>query len=354
MDPKETSNQSMIDGAAGLIKPTAPRPAAPAQPAQTPAQTPQAAAPVQPIVVDTPLLGKQVYGDQAAAELKTFQDVQKFAKDTIGYEIKTVNDFVPFFAEYKVAKEKAVQAEQLQKTVDNLTTNLNNLPPDISLLVNTALSGENHAPLLQKLSQKAVMDFQKPFESQDLSKIASFYTGKSYTKESIEALDPSVKDVLKDSVRLKYEADRSEFVNLETNTKKAMEQKQVKTRASMESSISQLLASNPGMGKAEVERVRQIMSSGLSDTLFTKEQTWAPDAAEKIAYMEFGKATVMEQAKTIGDYARMVANKEVSKVQEGIMLRSDKPPVQGAQSAAANQMAQQVAQATSWLPPRRR
>ena len=335
--PKEDVDvQSMVDGAAGLIsnKPlTVPaNPAAPAAPAApvAGASAAPAANPINPIVVNTPL-GQQVYGGVPIEKinLASFADVQAFAKDFLGRDIKEVKDFVPLFSELKQAKEIAATAAQLQTVVDNYNTTIENLPSDVSLILRTAIQGEDYKPIIQNLQKKAAVNYDKQFESHDVLDLVNHYTGTKYTKETFDTLDPVAKNALTDSVKLKYNTDRNEVINFEANAAKATKERQEKFQASVESSITKMLVSNPQMDKAAVDRVRQIMTYGIANTLFTKDRTYTPDAAEKIAMMEYGKQTIAAQSQTIGEIVARMTNQGVSKATENLLLRSDKPGLKG-------------------------
>jgi len=284
-----------------------------------------------PAVTVKTAFGTQTYGGTPLADinLTSFADVQAFAKDFLGEEIKEVKDFVPLFTKLKQATEAAAQTAELKQLVDGYTATINNLPKDVSLILNAAIQGNDYKPIIQKLQQKTVIEYEKPFESQDTVKMVNYYTGRQYTKETFDALDEVSRDALSDSVKLKYETDRNEILNFEDNTRKATEQSQKKFKDSVESSISAMLSGNPQMGKAEVDRVRQIMLYGIGDRLFTKDKVYVPDAAEKIAMMEFGKEAIVTQARTIGDLVRKITNESESKVTEKLLLKSDKPPIGG-------------------------
>jgi hypothetical protein len=355
----EISVESMIAGAGGLTggKPivaaapvVAAAPAATAAPAAVVEPTPGPA--IKPIIVRTPL-GDQVYGGVpvSSVKLSSFADVQAFAKDFAGVDIKDVQDFVPILTELKIAKEQADINAQLHKTVGDLTSTLDNLPKDVSLILTTAIQGGDYASVINNFQKRAVLNFDEPFNSQDPVKLVNHYTGKQYTKEAFDALEVTTKDALTDSVKLKFEAERNELLNFETNTKKATEEKQTKFRASVDASIAAWLTSNPHVGKAEVDRVRNRMLYGLTDVLFTNEKTYKPEAAEKVAMMEYGKATIAAQAETIGDIVKQISNKSDSQAVERILLKSDKPPVAGG-GRDNNLIAAEVAKATSWLKPK--
>jgi hypothetical protein len=341
---KEANEQSMIDGAAGLIgnkKITAS--VEPVAPVTT----------INPITVKSPL-GEFTYGGTPAADVKleTFQDVQKFGKEFIGVDLKEVKDFAPFFAQVKTMREQAAQATELQKVVDNYKTNLESLPSEVALILNAAISNGDYKSVINNLQKKSALDYTKPFSDHDPVALANLYTDKNYTKETFEALDESSRSALSDSVRMKFDADRNEVLNFESNNKIALEQKQKAFSASIDASIAAMLTSNPRMDKAAVAEVKKAMQFGLSDSLFTKEKTYSPDAAEKIAMMLYGKQTIAAQSETIGDLVKKTAAASKTEEIQKLLFRSDKPTTQTG-VPASNVIAQQVAAATDWLPKRK-
>lgn len=359
MKPKESSPQDMLSAASGLMgnQPIV-APAAEAAPAADPIPAAQAApAPsgeaINPAVVVKSPLGDQMYGGNPVegVVLTSFADVQAFAKDYLDVEIKEVKDLVPVFEELKKAKEVVVNAAETQKQLDTYVSIINNLPKDVSLILAAVMQGQDHMPIIQKLQQKAVMDYNKPFEAHDTLQLVNHYTGTQYTKETFDTLDETAKRALTDSVRLKYTADSNEMRTFEGNVQKAAEKSQQDFLASVESSISNMVKANPNMDKAAVDRVRKIMQYGVADTLFTKEKTYTPDAAERIAMMEFGKQTIVAQAQTIGDIVQRMTNQGVTKELEHTLLKSDKPIPSGG-SKGTNPMASIVDRETSFIHAR--
>ena len=366
--PQDTSVESMNLGAEGLIKPArkvapvaAPvipkvAPVAPVAPVAAAPVTPVAAAPVtsvvNPVVVNTPL-GQQVYGGVPVAnvDLKTFEDVQKFAKEYIGADLKEVKDLAPLFAQYKSLQEQAAQVDGLQKVVDNYKNNIDALPKEVIAILDAAVTNGDYKSVINNLQKKSVLDYSKVFTDHDPVALANLYTGKQYTKETYEALDDFSRSALSDSVKMKFDADRSEVLNFENNNKIAMEQRKKSFSTSIDASIAEMLASNPRMDKNAVEEIKKVMQFGLSDILFNKDQTYAPNSAEKIAMMLYGKQTIDAQSETIGDLVKKAVNVSVTDEIQRTLLRSDKPLTQtGAPST--NVAAQIVAQATNWLPKR--
>lgn len=337
-DVKKVDAGAMVGAASGLISPEASKkiiagnkpvdPAAPAAAGNQPAPVGDVVA--APVVVKSPL-GDQVYGGTPVSEIKltSFEDVAAFAKDYAGVELKTVQDFVPVFGQLKELQKSAAEAVSLQKTVDTYKSTLDNLPKDVSLILNAAIQGVDHMPIIQKLQQKALFDFEKPITAHDEVDLINHYTGKTYTKETLDKLEPDAQEALMDVVKLKYKVDQDDYANLKVNTQSAIDNRQKAFRASVESSIAQMLVSNPKVDKTTVERVRQIMMNDLGESLFTKERTYLPDAAEKIAYMTFGKQIVTAQAQTIGDLVKKIRAEGESSATEKLLMRSDQPPLRG-------------------------
>ena len=362
--PNNASDQSMIDGAAGLIgtakvAPPAPSPATPVASVTPAAPVAQVIPVVEPTPTISPIVVKSAFGEQvyggtpiAQVDLKTFQDVQKFTKDYLGVELKEVKDFVPFLAQVKTMQEQAAQTTELQKVVDNYKTNLESLPKEVVLILDTAISGGDYKSVIGNLQKKSATDYTKLFASHDPIALANQYTNKSYTKETFDALDESSRGALLDGIKVKFDADRDSVLNFETNNRIAIEQKQKAFSASIDASISNLLTSNPRMDKAAVGEIKKAMLYGLSDSLFTKDKTYAPDAAEKIAMMLYGKQHVTALSETIGDLVKKSTNASKTEEIQKILLRSDKPPLQSG-APASNVAAQIVAEATSWLPKRK-
>jgi hypothetical protein len=310
--------------------------------------------PVAPVVVKSPL-GDQVFGVPAATEVKlsSFADIAAYAKDVLGEEIKDIQDFATFFPKIKEMRDAAAKFENTEKELNTYKNAINNLPPDVSLILTAALQGQDHMPIIQKLTQKAVVDFDKPFASHDTLNLINHYTGKGFTKETFDTLDPSVQEALKSVAEVKYKADQDEYGSIKSNVKSAAEVRQKTFQASVDSSIAQMMANNPKMDKASIERVRQIMTSGLASSLFTSDKTYLPDAAEKIAYLEFGKQIVAEQAKTIGDIVSQIRSQTESETIENIVMKSDKPIITGGSgNISKNVLDAEVKKATGFLNAR--
>jgi len=310
--------------------------------------------PNAPIVVKSPL-GDQVFGVPPATEVKlsSFADIAAYAKDVLGEEIKDIQDFATFFPKIKEMRDAAAKFENTEKELNTYKNAINNLPPDVSLILTAALQGQDHMPIIQKLTQKAVVDFDKPFASHDTLNLINHYTGKGFTKETFDTLDPSVQEALKSVAEVKYKADQDEYGSIKSNVKSAAEVRQKTFQASVDSSIAQMMANNPKMDKASIERVRQIMTSGLASSLFTSDKTYLPDAAEKIAYLEFGKQIVAEQVKTIGDIVSQIRSQTESETIENIVMKSDKPIITGGSgNISKNVLDAEVKKATGFLNAR--
>jgi len=365
--PRTSDPASMVAATAGIVspanaaklagQPASPAPAAPAaQPAATAPGSPAApaapvVAPEAPIKVSTPF-GEEVFGSSAPdseIKLSSFADVQAFAKTAANMDITEVTDLAKVITEYSKLKTEVAEVENLRKKVSSFDAIVKNLPEDVSLIFQAAVNNQDYKPFIQKLGQKAVVDFEQPFEAHDPVKVVNHYSGNSYNKEAFEALDPTVKSALLDSAKIKYSTDKEEFARIKTKTLNDAQSAQAAFSSSVNTSIANMQAANPNMDKAVVERVREIMTSGLGDRLFSANKTYLPDAAEKIAMMEFGKQAIQAQRQTIGDLVKKYTNAGASKATEDILHRSDKPLPAGGGAADPNQVAAAVKAATGFI-----
>lgn len=348
-------------GAAALEKQVTPAPgsqpasAAPGSPAATP-QGGEPAKPAQqadPLVIKSPL-GDMVYGDNPASQvtLSSFADVQAYAKEVAGVELKDVSDIAQVLSDYASVKKSVTEVDTLKKQVANYEQTIKNLPPDVSLIVNAAIQGTDYMPVIQKLSQKAQVDFDKPFESHDPLKLINYYTGNSYDKAAFDALEPTVRTALTDSAKIKYSADKDDYTRVRSSAELATRTKQTAFMSSVDNSIAHMVAANPNMDKAVVERVRQIMTQGLSDALFTPDKVYNQDAAEKIAMMEYGKQTIQAQRQTIGDFVKKYRAAGATEATENILMRSDKPAPASGGAIDPNQIAAAVKAQTGFVTAR--
>jgi len=367
---RTSSPENLVSAASGLVseeklkgmtgQPAAPQnpPAAPenaVQPSATdpnnPPAPPEGQRTMDPIVVKSPL-GDLVYGavPQEQVTLSSFADIAAYAKDVAGVELKDTQDFVSFFQSYKGIVEKATASEQVQKALENYKSTLNSVPPEVSLIVQAALSGEDYMSIINKLSQKSVMDFEQAFEKHDALKLINHYTGKTFTKEAFDALDPDLQENYEYIAKAKYKQDQDEYANIKTSNSQAREIRQKALLASVESSIARMVENNPKMDKTAIDRVRQIMTEGLKSSIFGADNTYLPDAAEKIAYLEFGKTIVTQQAKTIGDIVAKIRGEAGTEATEKLLLRNDAPiPKGGSGNIDQNLLNNEVKKATAFL-----
>jgi len=318
------------------------------------AVAPAVTQPAKPIVVETPL-GRQVFGAPGGeVKLTSFADVQAYAKDTFNFEIKDVNDFQVFFKTLNETQAKAAEADKYRIAATNFETTLKNLPEDVGMLFNAAVMGTDYKDLLQQLAEGQKYNYEKAFDAYPELDMVNAFSGKQFTKVEYDALEPDQRSIYKDLSKVKYETARQTFTRTQQETQRATEAQTKSWTDSVESSIAQLRTAYPNMDNNQTERVRQIMTQGLRDSLYNADGTYRQDAAVKIAMQEFGVQTIQTQAKTIGELVEQYRNQGESQATEQILQRSDKPEAGqgGTAQDRKNLISEVVKKQTSFLNAR--
>ena len=95
------------------------------------------------------------------------------------------------------------------------------------------------------------------------------------------------------------------------------------------------------------------MTAELHGTLFNPDNTYKPDAAERIAMQEYGQETILAQSHTISDLVAKHTAAGRSEANEQILQRSDNRELTGAAIAPGdNAVSQAVKDATSFMGAR--
>jgi len=95
------------------------------------------------------------------------------------------------------------------------------------------------------------------------------------------------------------------------------------------------------------------MNGELHGTLFTQENTYRPEAAERLAMQEYGAETILAQSHTISDLVTKHTAAGKSLATEQILQRSDQRTLTGAGVAPGdNAVAEEVKRATNFMGAR--
>lgn len=324
--------------------------AAPAAGAAAPA-----AKPAEPITVKT-AFGTKTYGAATKGEdgeitLTSFEDVQAFGKAN-GLELTDVNDLQGLIKEHNKFKTEADQLGGLQTQVQTYERTLKSLPTDVSIIMDAALKKQDYSQVIQNIAQRGTLDFEKPFATYIDHDIINHYSDKRLTHDEFKEMDAEHFTALKNLAKTKYETDQANYGAAVQKNQREAEAVQLSFDTSVDTSIALLKTNNPDMGEAELKRIRDIMTSDLQNTLFNPDGfSYKPEAAERIAMQEFGKAAILAQEHTIGDLVAKARNAGQSDANEQILRNSDARPAagQGLGAADENKISTVVKSETSFM-----
>lgn len=323
-------------------------------PAAVPGQPVQAAA-IEPIVVKTPL-GKKVYGKAPDGEedvvLSSFEDVKSFA-NVFNIELKDVNDLQGFIKEYDKLKAGLVSASATKATLDNYERSLKGLPTEVSMILDAALNGQDYGTIINSIAQRGILNFEKGFADYPERDLINHYSDTKYDKDEFENMDEQQYKALRMMANTRYDTDQLTYSNNIATQQRTADLTKQNFDQSVEKSIAQLKANNPDMGEAEIQRIRNIMNGELHGTLFDQDNTYKPEAAERLAMQEFGAETILAQSHTISDLVAKHTAAGRSEATEQILQRSDNRELSGAGLAPGdNAVSQAVKDATSFMGAR--
>ena len=271
--------------------------------------------------------GSEVYKDLPGSsdpEITTFEDVVKYA-ETVGVDVKSPGDFKKVFGELVELKKTAADMDLVKTKVSNYEAIFSSLPEDISAVVNAYLNGEDYKEVISQMTSKGGVDFSKDFSSHNVVDLINLYTEESLDGDAWEDMDDKSRNALTSVAKRAYVFDQKEYKESLTRPQRVAEEFRGRFSQSVDTSLTKLAASYPSMDKSRLERVKKIMEADLHSTLFNPDNTYRPEAAERIAFQEFGKETIAQYQHTIGDIVKMYDNSTESKVVETVLRKSDNP-----------------------------
>ncbi len=309
---------------------------------------------VEPLVIETPL-GKQVFGELTDKDgnvtLKSFADVQAFAK-THNLDLKDVNDLQEMIKERSTLQQSPAEITTLKTTIANYERSLKSLPTEVSIILDAAMKNQDYSGLIQSIAARGTLDFQKGFDSYIDHDLINHYNDQKFTKDEFKEMETTTFTALKNLAKTRYQTEQSVYKNTIIENQRSADLTQAAFNTSVDTSIAQLRRNNPNIGDAQIQRIRDVMTGGLQSTLFSPENTYLPEAAERIAMQEFGAETIAAQTSTIAELVQKHQNVGRSQANEQILQRSDNRPIPGTGAAGAldeNVLSKAVQGATSFM-----
>ena len=181
--------------------------------------------------------------------------------------------------------------------------------------------------------------------------LVNHYTDGSLDAETWEQTDDQTKEALLKVAKRAYVADQKDYKESLERPQRTAQEFNNKFVQSVELSLNQLRAKYPSLTDPQIARVKNILTAELHDTLFNSDNTYKPEAAERIAFQEFGKPAVDKLQMTIGQLKEHYEKQAEGKAAEIALRKSDRPSTEDgkAVSESANQVKAVVDQHTSFL-----
>jgi|SRR3990172_6624826 len=235
------------------------------------------------------------------------------------YAIKNVDKFFDKVDGWRKASQ---EASVIRDEHEEIVRDLQALPPPVKAAIDAFSNGKDYISAFNGASSR--LDFNKDFDSQDKNKVV-----KSYFPEEIEKLDKKLEkgdiddDDYNDKIELLYSSgkrlfntDKERFNTQRADMIKQQEDKQKIFRQSAISSVEKLKEEYPNFSRADLQRVRQRLVDGNVEGIFyNKDGSYKENAAEMLAYAEYGKRVIQEMLDSAENRGESKANEKI--VQRG-------------------------------------
>ncbi len=261
----------------------------------------------------------------------TFGISRKKGKKHEALEIEVPDEFADFIEKkYSIGKVEKffdmvdnlrVQNQELSQKAeahDDIVRDLVSLPADIKAAIDAVSNGRDHVAAFNSASNS--LDFNRDFDSQDKSKVVKHYFAeeiskleKKRDKGDIDDVDFDDKvDLLYGSAKRLFSQEKELFNKRRADLIKQEEDKQKSYKSSIISSVNSLMEKYPRFNKTDAQRIRQRLSDGNLDSIFfNKDGTLKKNAAEKLAYAEFGERVIQELQESAEKRGESKANEKV-------------------------------------------
>ena len=275
--------------------------------------------------------GNDVFNFEQGSEPVEIKDVESLIKtfsEKTSIDIKDINDFNKVLTQFGELKEKEKRLAEVEDKAEYFDALFTGMPDELFIAVDKYANNEDYKTFLKsKLDSK--FDYSLPFKRHSITNVLDAYYPGDFTKEEIDEFekdgdDKSIKIALK-TAEEKYANDQKN--NVESKDKYVEKQKKSqdayreKLKLSAEVSFETFRADNNFSPKVK-KTVKELMSDGvesINSLLFEKDGTWKKEAAEKLAYVLYGKDVI--------DYAKAIVSRRAeSKANEDIITRGHDQP----------------------------
>lgn len=240
------------------------------------------------------------------------------------YSIDTKKDgFNKFFDSVNKWRNDAQGSSDSKRQLEDITKSFENMPrPLYNSFVEWA-NGRNWVEGLGDLNT-ITMDYAKPFEQQDSFVMLNKYFPGEYEKEDIDDKDPIVNKALNLAKR-QYELEQRSFSDRRVAIENQAKDFQTNLSQSSSHSVEHLKNSFPDFSDNHLTEIKRVLDSGEINNLFyTETGVYKQDAAEKLAFLLFGKEELSKVMNKASKEGKSEALKDV------VSRGADKPSVPSA------------------------
>ena len=221
----------------------------------------------------------------------------------------------------------AQKKSDLEKQLEGIQEAFDNMPEPLYNAMEAWSMGNDFQEAYNS-STVSKIDFKKDFNSQDLYTVVDHYFPNQFEKEDLEDVsDPTVKRAI-DLAERQYKIDKDNNRHMRAKQEQQERERVESFKKSVDSSVENLKKTFPAFSDSHFKQIEKVLKSGDIDSLFfNNDSTYKADAAEKIAFMLYGKDELLR-------VRNLTAKKSKSETLEEVVSRgADKPNVSGNQNA---------------------
>jgi hypothetical protein len=222
-----------------------------------------------------------------------------------------VEDPGKFFESVNTWRSQAQEGADVKKNLEALTSDIQNLPPDLRESIAKWADGEDYS---SPFTQGGRLDFSEDFDEQYIESLVEHYFPEEYDElvDKYESNEDMTEEEFEDKMTLLARSTRKLF----TQEKKAIVDERVQyennqanfhksLKTSALDSVQTLSKAFPNFSKSELSKVRNYLVEGKVDDLFyNADGTYTEAAAEMVANALFGgkmRETIETLAKRRGE-----------------------------------------------------
>jgi hypothetical protein len=302
------------------------------KPTETPAEKPAGSTEEKPIEDEKPnilglKIGKKATAAKPTLTIEKAEDILPTVKAKYGMDLKDIKDLPKFFESVDKFRADSQKLTEVEKERDQFKGFFEGMSPEL-LAINTAFyEGRDYT----ELTKKAVFDYNKEADKQDVKTLVTHYYKDKFTEDQLatigtEETDPTVAIAIessKDKYNIEKKAKQDQILAYDNQAKEQLK----KFTASVDSSISNLEKSFPGIAPDTKVKVKSIMSGGIkkiAEILCNPDGSFKPNAANRLVLALDGEEVIIPELMSAAErYAETRVNEEFAQRGDGKRQREN-------------------------------